>query len=490
MDENKGFEEKLNTDSDAESGSEASDPPQHDCANEEPGNRDEPRDEEPGNREEPRDAEGERSVAVVNHEHSEHEGNEIKPLEHSAAAHASSERRHSRRRSRSASGGGGGDDVGSLSFVKIGVLLAVIGGIGFSLVRVSRAPLQKFARWILTTDERSDEDHLSREISVEVERVVSTSMPKHINTIGELKANASVVIHSEINGGVQKIHFVEGSEVKKGDLLIKLNDDLYQTGVRENEAMYAAAKAEFERLEKIRAAGAGSVRELDKARADMNVYAAKLDSANAQLKRTEIRAPFDGVIGLIDISEGSYVRHEQELVTIVDQTPIKVKFGIPGKFVNDVGVGQAVELKVDAYKDRIFRGTVEAVDSYVDSATNCIALRASIPNEDGMLKAGLFASVSLIIGIQGETITIDESAIERMGEQEFVWVVERGRARRVPILTGARERGRVEVIAGLTTKHVVVTSGRGLSDGRYVRIVNMSQDDLAGIDGSGKIGDD
>ncbi|MDR1908212.1 MAG: efflux RND transporter periplasmic adaptor subunit [Holosporales bacterium] len=373
----------------------------------------------------------------------------------------------------------------TFSVTKILITLAIIGGVGFSLYRISKPILRSFATWILRADPTGDEDYYAREIPVEAEKVVNMTMPKHINTIGELKANASVIIHSEINGCIKELHFVEGSNVKKGDLLIKLDDELFQAEYRVHEAQYVAAKSEYDRYEKMRSAGTGSARDFDKVQAEMNASLAKRDSSKAQLRKTEIRAPFDGVIGLIDIGVGSFVQPNQELVTVVDQTPIKVKFGVPGKFVNDVGVGQAVELKVDAYKDRVFRGTVEAVDSYVDSATNCVALRASITNEDGILKAGLFASVSLIIGIQGETITIDESAVERMGEQEFVWVVDRGKARRVPILTGARERGRVEVIAGLNDKHVVITSGqRGLSDGRFVRIINMTQEEVASKKGA------
>jgi membrane fusion protein (multidrug efflux system) len=358
--------------------------------------------------------------------------------------------------------------------IKLAVMLAIVGGTTYALVRISRPLLISFATWILRTQPQEEDDYYTREVTVEAERVTSSTMPKHIDTIGELKANASVILHSEISGCINEILFIEGSKVKKGELLIKLDDDIHQAEFRAHKAQSEAAQAEFERQVKIRSSGAGSMREYDKALAEMNAAKAKMESSQAQIRRTEIRAPFDGVIGIIDICEGAFVQPNQELVTVVDQTPIKVKFGVPGKYVNDVGVGQSVELRVDAHKDRKFKGTVEAVDSYVDSATNCVALRASIPNEDGALKAGLFASVSLTIGLQGETITIDESAVERMGEQEYVWCVDRGKVRRVPILTGSRERGRVEVIAGLKDKQVVVTSGqRGLSDGRYVKVVNM-----------------
>lgn len=362
--------------------------------------------------------------------------------------------------------------------IKIISIFLVIGLISFVFMRISRPILISFANYILRSEKEDTEDYYSRIVTVEAEKVQSLTMPKHINTVGELKANASVVIHSEINGRISEIVFVEGTEVKKGDLLIKFDDEQFQAELRSYEAQYQAAKTEFARYEKMRASGAGSGREYDKALADMNITKSKMEVAAAQLKKTEIRAPFEGMIGIIDVGPGSFVQTNQELVTLVDQTPIKVKFGIPGKFVNDVGIGQAVELKVDACKDRIFRGIVEAVDSHVDPTTNSVSLRASIPNEDGVLKAGLFASVSLVVGEQGGTITVDEAAVERMGEQEFVWVVDRGKARRVGILTGSREHGRIEVIAGLKEGQVVVVAGQlRLSEGRWVKVTNMDLDE-------------
>ncbi|MDR2464514.1 MAG: efflux RND transporter periplasmic adaptor subunit [Holosporales bacterium] len=379
-----------------------------------------------------------------------------------------------------------------VKIVKIICLIAVSSLACLAVVRISKPILRSLASYILSADQTHEDDFSTREVSVEAEKVVSMSMPKHINTIGELKANASVIVHSEISGRISEILFTEGSSVKKGALLIKLDDDIFQAELRAYQAQYEAAKAEFARLDKMRASGASSGREYDKALSEMNLFKAKCEGAAAQLKRTEIRAPFDGTIGLIDVGVGSYVQPNQEIVTVVDQTPIKVKFGIPGKFVNDVGVGQSVEIKIDAFKDRIFRGSVEAVDSFVDSATNCVSLRASVPNENGLLKAGLYASVSLVIGIQGGTITVDESAIQRIGEQEYVWIVDRGKVRHIGILTGTRDRGRIEVIAGLKEGQIVVTAGhRGLVDGKWVRVVNMTlENELAKKGQSANAADD
>lgn len=373
-------------------------------------------------------------------------------------------------------GSGGNFPWGRIAFIAGSVIV-----IGFGLYRVTKPMLLSLAQHIVNNQKKAQETGEDfNKVAVEAEKVTCITMPKHVNTIGELKANKSVIIHSEINGLIKEILFKEGTEVKKGDLLIKFEDEQVQARVKSAKARFKAANAEFERYEKMRKAGAGSGREYDKAKGEMNTAKGELGVAEAEVKKTEIRAPFDGVIGLIDINEGAYVDIRQDLVTLVDLTPMKVKFGIPGKFVNEVGVGQTIQMKVDACRGRLFRGIVEAVDSHVDPSTNTVSLRASVPNDDGALKSGLFASVSLIIGEQSETITVDEAAVDRMGEQEFVWIVDRGRARRVPILTGAREHGRIEVIAGLKEGQTVVTAGQlRLTEGRWVKITNMESQDPA-----------
>lgn len=365
-----------------------------------------------------------------------------------------------------------------------GLVVAILCG-GYVALRIARPILIQCAHYILRSERDRDADMTNREVTVEVEKIKKVVMPKYINTIGELKANASVVIHSELNGCIKELAFTEGSLVNKGDLLIRIDDAQFQAELRSNKAQLLAAKAEFERFKKLHDSGVGSGREYDKALAEMDIAKSRVEMAEAQLKKTEIRAPFEGTIGIIDVGPGSFVQTNQELVTLVDQTPIKVKFGVPGKFVNDVGIGQTVELKVDACKNRTFQGTVEAVDSHVDSATNSVWLRASIPNDHGTLKAGLFANVTLVIGEQGDTITVDEASVERIGEQEFVWIVDNGKARRTGVLTGMRDKGRIEVVAGLKEGQIVVVSGQlRLSEGTWVKPTNLSEEEMAEIKGT------
>jgi membrane fusion protein (multidrug efflux system) len=131
-------------------------------------------------------------------------------------------------------------------------------------------------------------------------------------------------------------------------------------------------------------------------------------------------------------------------------------------------------VRIDAFKDQVFRGAVEAVESQIESESHSLAIRGSIPNDDLLLRPGLFANISLIIGEQGDVIQVDEAAVDREGEIEFVWVVEKGKAMRRRVLTGIRENGKIEIIAGVRPGQVIVIAGQlKLSDGVRVKLTNL-----------------
>ncbi len=170
---------------------------------------------------------------------------------------------------------------------------------------------------------------------------------------------------------------------------------------------------------------------------------------------------------------GGFVQSGTELVTIVQTNPMKIDFKVPEKSVHDVGVGQTAEIRIDAFDDRVFTAMVEAVDSKVDPDSHSLALRASIENENNELFAGLFANVSLIIGERGNTAMVDESAIQREGTIEFVWIIEKGKARQKRVKTGVREKNMVEIVDGIGLGELVVmTHQTHLRNGVRVKVVN------------------
>ena len=360
------------------------------------------------------------------------------------------------------------------------VLLATLFA-SFVLYSSLRPAVRGTCRIILQSDNDSLDVGMGRIAGVEAKRAVLGTTLREIKSIGTLKANAEVVIKSEIAGKISEILFTEGSEVKKGDTLIKFEDDLYKAEKGKYEAEYILAKSEYERVDSLYKKNVGSKKAYDEAYAKMQASKAQLESANAQLNRTIIKAPFDGVIGILrgSATPGNIVQQQTELVYLVDNSTVRVEFTVPAKYVDDIAVGQNVEITVDAFKDRVFSGTVDAIDSEIDTRNHSVLVRAIIPNKAGNLKHGMFANVNLVTGEKSDVILIDEDALLREGAIEYVWIIdEKGRAYRKRILSGAKNANGVEVLAGLKAGEIVITTGQlKCTEGGKTKILNKEEFD-------------
>lgn len=362
----------------------------------------------------------------------------------------------------------------SSSQIILAILAVVICFLTFWFVslRIGKPFTRSICIAAMSTDRPIDREQRVRVI--EAQTVNLGTVSKRINTVGHLRANAMVVIKSEISGRIAEILFTEGGDVKKGDLIIRFEDAEYKAAVQIAEGELEHAKSSFERISKLHEQKAASNKQFDEENARFKMAEGKLLQAKANLEKANIKAPFDGTIGIINISPGAFVQGATELVTIVDNKSVKVTFKVPEKNIHDVGAGQVVEVKVSAFKDQVFIGMIEAVDAKVEQESHSVQVKGVIPNPDNLLRDGLFANVSLIVGEKGNAMTVDESSVDRIGEIEYVWVVERGRAEKRRVLTGSRENGQIEIVAGLQPGQIVVTSGQiKLSDGAKVKISNM-----------------
>ncbi len=333
-------------------------------------------------------------------------------------------------------------------------------------------------RLVLQSADNTMSGYDNRVVGIEAQKVKLGTTLRQVKSIGILKANAEVIIKSEIAGKLQEISFIEGSEVKKDQELIKFEDDYYKAEQQKYEASYTLAKAEYERMKKLYDQKVGSLKDYDKAIAQMNEAKAQFEEAKYQSSKTVIKAPFSGIIGIMKINQGNIVQQHTELVSLVDNSSVKVEFMVPAKYVENVAVGQSVEIAVDSFGDKRFAGAVDAVDSEVDTKNHSILVRAVIPNPTGVLKHGLFANVILVTGEKSGVMLVDEDAVYREGSIEFVWIVDnKGRAYRKRVLTGAKDVNGIEILAGLQEGDIVVTAGHlKLTDGSKTKILNKMND--------------
>ena len=352
----------------------------------------------------------------------------------------------------------------------VGVLIL---GFGF---KMATPIVKKVCQSVLAAPEKAGRQ--ARVVSIEAVVVKAGTISRRITTVGKLRANESVVLRSEMAGRIKEIAFKEGTKVKKGDVLIRFEDDEYRAELDKAEADVEYREVKFGRLEALQKKNLGRGSEYDENRGQLNMARAQVEVAKTKLEKTVIYAPFDGTIGLIDVSVGAFVDTQKELVTLVDFDPMKIDFKVPEKFIHDIGVGQTAEIKLDSMPDQVLIATVEALNSTIDPLTHSISARAMIPNEDEKLRAGLFGHVSVIIGVKNDALLIPESALGREGDIEFVWVVVNGKAGRKRVLTGTKENGQVEITAGIRPDEVVVTSGVHLGEGTAVKITNMGGDEV------------
>lgn len=311
---------------------------------------------------------------------------------------------------------------------------------------------------------------------VEAKKLVAGRTLREIASIGTLKANKEAIIKTEITGKIKEVVFTEGSDVNEGDILIRFEDTALKAEVDRWAAEYALRKEETERNRTLYQQKAGAQKNYHESEAQMKIAQAQLENARFQLTKATIKAPFSGNIGILKGSThpGNIVQQQTELVNLVDNTSMKVEFMIPARFLNDVAIGQSVDITLEAYPDKTFSGAVDAIDSEVDSKSHSILVRATIPNDSGLLKHGMFVNVKLITGEKDGVIVIDDESLDREGQHEFVWIIDKkGQAYRRKVITGNRNENGVEIVAGLNTGDVVVVSGQlRLTDGRKVKILN------------------
>ncbi|HIF08592.1 MAG TPA: efflux RND transporter periplasmic adaptor subunit [Sneathiellales bacterium] len=211
-----------------------------------------------------------------------------------------------------------------------------------------------------TTSEKS--------VLVEAAPVTVRTLERKIQAVGSLRSNESVIIRPEIPGIIETIEFNEGQAVKKGQLLINIHEGVPAAELYEVEAQLRLSIANEKRARELAAKGSGTVRSLDEAKASTEVNRARVALAKAKVAKFHLRAPFDGVLGLRQVSVGDYLVPGQDVVNLEAIDTLKVDFRIPETFFSLLKVDQRVDISVDAYKGRVFQGIVYAIDPQIDPA--------------------------------------------------------------------------------------------------------------------------
>ena len=231
-------------------------------------------------------------------------------------------------------------------------------------------------------------------IPVKAHVVTLETLGNSVFTTGTILANEEVELRSEISGKIIKILFKEGSFVNKGDLLIKINDADLQAQLRRAESKVKLSEEKETRQRQLRDGNLISQEEYDNTVSELNVNQADYDLIKAQIDKTEIRAPFGGIVGLRSVSEGSYVTTSTVMARLQNFNSIKVDFSIPERYSASVKTGDELEFKISG-SNKIFKAKVYAIEPKIDPGTRTLQIRAICSSAYKELIPGAFANVEL-----------------------------------------------------------------------------------------------
>lgn len=292
--------------------------------------------------------------------------------------------------------------------------------------------------------------------------VISKEISDIVEALGTARANESVTITSSVSEKVNAINFEDGQQVKSGDTLVVLEQAEEQANLQHSKAVLGERKLALDRLRRLAKRNLVPPDELDRARLAVEQAEANISAIQARINDRIIKAPFDGVMGLRELSVGTLIELGDKVATLDDIRIIKLDFSVPAVFLSELKPGLKIEACADAIANKIYKGEIKSVDSRVDPVSRSVKVRAVLPNTDGRIVPGILMQIQLLRNLH-QALIIPEAALLPLGDKQFVMVRvtkdTKERAEKREITIGTRIPGWVEVTNGLTLTEQVITHG-------------------------------
>ncbi|MCE5347971.1 MAG: efflux RND transporter periplasmic adaptor subunit [Bacteroidales bacterium] len=288
--------------------------------------------------------------------------------------------------------------------------------------------------------------------------ITPTHLSELINSNGTLRPDEETDLSFETSGKIVGINFTEGTRVKKGDLLAKINDRPLQAQLAKLQAELKMSEAKEYRQRSLLDKDAISQESYDQIVTDVQTIKADIDLVKAHIAETELRAPFDGIIGLRYLSEGSYTTSSTKIAKLIKTSPIKIEFSISEKYASEIKIGYPVTFVVGG-SNKVFNASVYAIDPKIDIDTRTIVLRALYPNKNEELKSGTYAGVTLQLSQIDNAVAIPTEALIPEMDGEKVFIYKRGKAQSVKVNTGLRTESKIQITNGLEFGDTLLVTG-------------------------------
>lgn len=295
-------------------------------------------------------------------------------------------------------------------------------------------------------------------INVSVQVLREELVSPNFQVSGTLQANEKVDLFCEASGLVKAIYFTEGARVSKGDLLIKLNDADLQAQLKRAQATKKLRDLTVERNATLLKKEAIAQADYDLALSEKQAIDADIELLREQIRKTELRAPFSGTIGLRNISEGAYVQNNTQISSLQDEQQLKLEFSIPEKYSGLVKVGDSIYFTVTGSSNRYF-AKIYARDAAVNTATRTISMKAICKNKSSQLMPGLFANIQLKLGAKSPSFMIPTQSLVPILKGQKVFVMQGDSAVEKLVKTGFRNENKIEITEGLSAGDSLIVDG-------------------------------
>ncbi len=319
------------------------------------------------------------------------------------------------------------------------------------------------------------------EFSVTSQTIKTEDWTPHLSAIGFIEPIQGVTVANEVAGKIVKVNFKSGQTLKAGYPLVYLDSTVERANLKAAQGKMPAVKRNLERMRSLLKNGSVSQGKMDDAEAEYLALQGEIEGYRATISRRTITAPFSGIAGLRNVFMGEYLKDGTNIVRLEDISRMRLRFTIPQNDLNDIYVGQPMNIDVDAEPGVVFKGTISAIEPAVNYQSGVIQVQADIPNKQKILRSGMFAKANIILPTVKSQIIIPQTAINYTLYGETVYILSKqktadGKAflqadQRI-VKLGKNKDGDVHVLGGLKKGDVSATSGQvRLSNGAHVKIV-------------------
>lgn len=329
------------------------------------------------------------------------------------------------------------------------------------LIWVLLVGLSLFVVYLFLQDQSPEEEQKAGNAAtlVSTQVVSQSALVRQVTSLGTALANESVQIVTNTSDYLTALHINEGQRVEKGQLIAQLNDVEERARVAELSASLLDQKRQLDRVKNLAKTQATAQSLLDEQQTRVNTTQAQLDAVKARLNEMTIRAPFSGVLGLRQVSEGAYLTSGTVLTTLDDLNLIRLEFSIAEYYLAQLKPGMAVNSTSVAYPGKTFTGQIKAIDTRLDPVTRSVKVHALVPNDQLELRPGMLLNVSVTLA-ELQALQISEKAIVPLQNKHYVFVVNKdNRVTQTEVQLGQRMPGLVEIVSGLNAGDEVVIEG-------------------------------